>query len=297
MQVVYTRMRQDVHMSLLTRLKAYLGKYANITDVVNLDAGYVTLRSHASQGVPVAALAQIKVFIFSGVLSRQIHVQICDLKDDELLRHVATMKRYPQCDMVVGWFPESEIEVLRTRICEAIVYRLESFMERPLEEVVRRKPVPPDPSLATAPNYDWYRRYMDLPDLVLSQAELVAIDAAAEQRSSAPVEKQPKEKKVHNSTVYIAGLVSAFVQVSNQRSSKPPAATASVTSTVLVKERRSVSGFTLLDEENSSDADDDDDVDQDDCRQVGQAAAIMSSAEGVWGGGGGGDEEEMVILY
>ena len=100
---------------------------------------------------------------------------MCDLKDEGLFDYISTLKRFPSCDSSIGWFSEAAIEILRTRIVDTILHRVNELVKMAMDQVLQTTPPPSNPDLQSSPNFEWFFRYIELPDLVMSRRESDAI--------------------------------------------------------------------------------------------------------------------------
>ena len=93
------------------------------------------------------------------------------MKDEGLFNYISTLKRFPSCDRSIGWFSEIAIDVLRTRIVDTILHRVNELVKMPMDQVLLATPPPPNPDLQSSPNFEWFFRYIELPDVVMSRHE------------------------------------------------------------------------------------------------------------------------------
>ena len=107
------------------------------------------------------------------------------MKDEGLFDFISTLKRFPYCDSSLGWFSENSIEILRGKVIDTIHHRVNELVRIPIDDVLLVEPPVPNPDLATSPNFEWFFRYIELPDLVMSQHDWDTITREINDRTDA----------------------------------------------------------------------------------------------------------------
>jgi hypothetical protein len=124
------------------------------------------------------------------------------------------MKRFEKCDRTHGWFTDQAIEGLRVKVVARLMQRVESFCELSIEALVAAELNDPSHSATNEEmQFDWYYRYMSLPDLVMTKSDFALANTLTADLQRDKREREPRQvKETRQSTIKTKVLLPCLQQ-------------------------------------------------------------------------------------